>query len=206
MRYEKEMIPVLTDYLTSEMGYSIITNELDSSYGVADIVATMDLQDHGYYPFNNIIDVFLLNSIPYEEVISLEDICQMSSYSEKHLKYMVLKGFIEGGFLAKEGTGYRRIKRLRISKNPIIAVEAKLKKWRDALLQAARYKKYADFSYVALMEGTLKNVDLKLFEENNIGLLSVSPSKSVNHILKPQKNKDKHDLYALYVNGVLFNA
>lgn len=204
MRYEKEMIPVLTDYLSSEMGYSIIANELDSSYGVADIVATMDLQEHGYYPFNNIIDVFLLNSIPYKKIVSFEEICRMSSYSEKHLKYTVLKGFIDGGFLVKEGVAYRRIKRLTISKNPIIAIEAKLKKWRDAFLQAMRYKKYADFSYVALMESTLKNVDLKLFEENNIGLLAISPSKSVNHIFEPQRNKDKHDLYALYVNGVLF--
>lgn len=205
MRYEKEMIPVLTDYLHS-MGYLIVANEIDSSYGIADIVATMDSQDHKYYPFNNIIDVFLLNSIPYNKIISLEDISKMSSYSEKHLKYTVLKGFIEGGFLVKEIEGYRRIKRLTTRKNPIIAIEAKLKKWRNAFLQAMRYKKYADFCYVALLESTLKNVDLNLFKENNIGVLAVSPSKSVNQVIAPQKNKDKHDLYAMYVNGILFNT
>lgn len=205
MRYEKEMIPVLTDYLHS-MGYLIVANEIDSSYGIADIVATMDSQDHEYYSFNNIIDVFLLNNIPYNKIISLEDICEMSSYSEKHLKYMVLKGFIEGGFLVKEREGYRRIKRLTTRKNPIIAIEAKLKKWRNAFLQAMRYKKYADFCYVALLESTLKNVDLNLFKENNIGVLSVSPSKSINKIIAPKQNRDKHDLYTMYVNGILFNT
>lgn len=204
MRYEKEMIPILANYLNSNMGYSIIANELDSGYGIADIVATIGAEDYKYYPFNKLTDVFLLDSIPFNELVTLEDICKISSYSAKHLKYVVLKGFVDGGFLVAEKRGYRRVKRLTIKKNPIIAIEAKLKKWKDAFLQATRYKKYADFCYVALPEKTFKNVDLKLFRENNIGVLAVSASQSVYQALGTRKNKDKHNLYAIYVNGILF--
>ena len=101
--------------------------------------------------------------------------------------------------------GYRRIRKLTAKKNPIIAIEAKLKKWKDAFLQIKRYKKYADYCYVALPENTLKNVDLKMFKENSIGVFAVTPSKSVYQVLKPKKNRDKHDLYTIYVNGILFN-
>ncbi len=52
MRYEKEMIPALAEYLNTEMGYSVIANELDSGYGVADIVATTDYESYDYHPFN----------------------------------------------------------------------------------------------------------------------------------------------------------
>lgn len=204
MRYEKEMIPILANYLNSNMGYSIIANELDSGYGIADIVATVGAEDYKYYPFNKLTDVFLLNSIPFNEVVPFGDILQISSYSAKHLKYVVLKGFVDGGFLVAEKRGYRRVKRLTIKKNPIIAIEAKLKKWKEAFLQATRYKKYADFCYVALPEKTFKNIDLKLFRENNIGVLAVSASQSVYQALGTRKNKDKHDLYAIYVNGILF--
>lgn len=206
MRYEKEMIPVLAQYLNTEMGYSIITNELDSGYGVADIVATTTtFKAHDYHPFKNLIDVFLLNNIPFNKTVSFKDIGKMSSYSEKHLKYTVLKDFIESGYLINDGKGYRRIRKLTVKKNPIIAIEAKLKKWKDAFLQIKRYKKYADYCYVALPENTLKNVDLKMFKENSIGVFAVTPSKSVYQVLKPKKNRDKHDLYTIYVNGILFN-
>ncbi len=205
MRYEKEMIPVLAEYLNAEMGYSVITNELDSGYSVADIVATTEIEDGDYYPFKNLIDVFLLNSIPFNKTVSFKDIGKMSSYSEKHLKYTVLKDFIESGYIIKDGKGYRRIRKLTVKKNPIIAIEAKLKRWKDAFLQTKRYRKYADYCYVALPENTLKNVDLKMFKENSIGIFAVTLSKSVYQVLKPKKNRDKHDLYTIYVNGILFN-
>ncbi len=203
MRYEKDMIPVLTEYLNTEMGYTVIANELNSGYGVADIVATTELEGYDYHPFNKLLDVFFLNSLPYNKTLSFKDIRGGSAYSAKHLKYKLLKDFIVSGYLIKDEKGYRRIRRLAVKKNPIIAIEAKLKKWKDALLQTKRYKKYADYCYVALPESTVKNVNLKIFNESNIGILAISPSKAVYKVLTPKKNRDKHDLYTIYVNGVL---
>lgn len=204
MRYEKEMIPILNDFLCNAMGYSVIANEIDSGYGIADVVATVDGEHCNYYHFNNIIDVFLLNSLPLNKFVSFEDIYKISSYSEKYLKYTLLKRFIEDGLLEKDTRGIRRIKKLTTNKNPVIAIEAKLKRWNEALLQAKRYRKYADFCYVALPEKTVKNVSLNLYKENGIGILSISQSKTISQIIKPKKNKDKNELYALYINGILF--
>lgn len=204
MRYEKDMIPLLHNFLSYKMGYSVIANEVDSGYGIADIVATIGGRHYDYYYFNNIVDVFLLNSLPLNELVSFKDICRISPYSEKYLKYILLKRFIKEGLLEKDIGGFRRIKNLTTNKNPVIAIEAKLKKWNEALLQAKRYKKYADFCYVALPEKTVKNVCLELFEENGIGILSVSHSETISEIIQPKKNKDKNELYTLYINGILF--
>ena len=61
----------------------------------------------------------------------------------------------------------------------IIALEAKLFRWRDALNQARSYQRYADRSYVVLPEAVAERA-LKHkgeFVSNGIGLLSVSEQR-----------------------------
>lgn len=205
MKYEKEMIPIITDYLNNEMGCSIIINEFDSGYGIADIVATIDIGDQNYFPFRNIMDVFLLFRIPSNSWIRFDDITKITAYSEKYLKYEILKCFIEHGFVTRDQNKYIRTIPVKLFKNPIIAIEAKLLKWKDGLIQAMRYKKYADYCYVALLQEAIKNVDINMFKNNNVGLLAVSSDGYTCTISKAKKNKEKNKFYTLYANGVLYN-
>jgi hypothetical protein len=61
----------------------------------------------------------------------------------------------------------------------LIAVEAKLLRWRDALAQAAAYRRYADEVYVALPEGfgAPAIVSADLFRAAGVGLLIVSGNR-----------------------------
>jgi len=66
---------------------------------------------------------------------------------------------------------------LSINLGTTISIEAKLKDWKGACLQAQRYLCFSDYSYVALPEETIKNVDANVFLDSGIGLLSVNGKK-----------------------------
>lgn len=69
-----------------------------------------------------------------------------------------------------------------------ISIEAKLKDWKGACLQAQRYLCFSDYSYVALPSDVIKNVDLRLFENYGIGLLSVVNGKNIHEIIPAIKS------------------
>lgn len=54
-----------------------------------------------------------------------------------------------------------------------IAVEAKIKDWKNGIVQAERYLSFSDYSYLALHEKYIKNVDIEQIENTGIGLLSI---------------------------------
>lgn len=58
-----------------------------------------------------------------------------------------------------------------------IAVEAKLTAWRDAIVQAYRYKAFAHFAYVALDSSCVRSAceNISRFQQANVGLVSASP-------------------------------
>ena len=68
-----------------------------------------------------------------------------------------------------------------------ISIEAKLKDWKGACLQAQRYLCFSDYSYVALPVETVKNVDINLFRDSGIGLLLVN-GKKVDEVLSAKKS------------------
>jgi hypothetical protein len=59
----------------------------------------------------------------------------------------------------------------------VIAIEAKLTKWREALRQATEYRRFADFAYVALPESSSSQIaarERSAFYEAGIGLFIVN--------------------------------
>lgn len=75
----------------------------------------------------------------------------------------------------------------------VVAIEAKLLKWRDALSQATAYRQYADESYVALPESHARGAlaALSLFRKAGVGLLTVSED-GIRRRLAASRS-DEHD-------------
>ncbi|MGB2798287.1 MAG: hypothetical protein WBC82_00315 [Dehalococcoidia bacterium] len=65
-----------------------------------------------------------------------------------------------------------------------IAVEVKIKNWREALEQALVYQMMADKVYIALYEDNIKAVDCGLLTSKSIGLLRVNGSGKIAVILE----------------------
>jgi len=203
MKYEKEMIPIINEYFLNDKGYSVVKNEINSGYGIADVVAAKRFYNSIDYSFNNIFEVNLLISMKYNKWIPFENIIQYSSYSSNYLKYNLLKQFMNAGLISRNNNYYKRTKQIEKSKATIVAVEAKLSKWKEAFRQALRYKKFADYCYVAILEKSIKNIDTELFRNNNIGIIYITKNKEVKPFLRAYKNNGKDRLYTLFVNSLI---
>jgi len=81
---------------------------------------------------------------------------------------------------------------LDIEKDVLIAVEVKVKNWKRAFRQALRYKLCSDETYVALHSKYIHNIDLRKFEKNGIGVISIHEGGDIDIILKPQRNDSYH--------------
>jgi hypothetical protein len=75
------------------------------------------------------------------------------------------------------------------------AVELKIRDWQKALRQAAIYQLCCDYSYVALPPNAACRVDIELFKQCGIGLLSVERDESVTVILKAKKSIEQRAYY-----------
>lgn len=69
----------------------------------------------------------------------------------------------------------------------IIAIELKLKNWKQALKQAYKYKSFSNYSFVVLDEINLKAAinNLEMFKNFNIGLSSFNPKKELKIVYYP---------------------
>jgi hypothetical protein len=69
----------------------------------------------------------------------------------------------------------------------VIAIEAKLRKWRDALSQAIRYKDFANIVFVAMDADTVPRYHniLDKFEAEQVGLCAVYPGGMIEWLVSP---------------------
>ena len=65
-----------------------------------------------------------------------------------------------------------------------VAVEVKVRNWRQALAQALVYQMMADQVYIALFNEYVKSVDCNLLLFKGVGLLAIDASGEVNLILE----------------------
>jgi hypothetical protein len=68
-----------------------------------------------------------------------------------------------------------------------ISIEAKLKDWKMACLQAQRYLCFSDYSYIAMPNNYIRNIEFRVLEESGIGILAVYDDKIVE-VLSAQKS------------------
>jgi hypothetical protein len=135
--------------------------------------------------------------------VYLDEIEENVHYSRKYLKNVILKLYKEQGLIDEiDKNLYVRTAELDEKGFFLVAVEAKLSKWNQALVQAAMYKKFADYSLVALYKKYVRNVDLKTFKENNIGLISIDDELDFDVIVEPGLNKEYYRESKLFVSGL----
>ncbi len=100
--------------------------------------------------------------------------------------------------LQKEATGLFNNKNTQF-----IAIEVKIKDWKQGLYQAWRYKSFAEKSYLAIYDKYAKNVDLEMFKEYGIGLI-IFNEKQVKVIVKPTTSKFKEETHSFDVRSSLW--
>lgn len=205
MRYEAEMKEGIINFLKNGQNCKNIIYEVDSGYGIADFVgiANVNSTRKGLFYFKNKIDVFFLQKMRVNQPVHIEEIEKNVHYSRKYLKNYILKLYKEQGLLNEiDRNLYVRVAELNANDFLLVAVEAKLEKWKQALRQVVFYKRFADYSFVALYKKFVRNVDPIMFKCNNIGLVSIDDNLKFDVIFRPKLNNQYYKESKLFVSGL----
>lgn len=182
---EIDLVNTITAYL--ERHHIRYSKEIRMGIGVPDIVITLGAPKS----IIKITDYYILSLAEYvrsKRKISLKEANEYLSFEQVRFQNIINQAVDKRILAIKNGFVYcdKKIFDLKIGK--AIAIEAKMEKWKSGLLQAQRYLSFADFSYLALPQNAVRNVDLELFKEKGIGLLSVT-EKGLEEALSPRKSE-----------------
>lgn len=181
---EIDIVNNINNYLESNgVRYS---NELRMGIGIPDI----SLNIGANYRLKPMGDYFLLSILTFVEkkhIVSFDDIKKEFLLTIERVKQYVF---------TLANMSLVKIKNQLVKANKdifstklgtTISIEAKLKDWRGACLQAQRYLCFSDYAYVAMPDTYIKNVDTNIFIQTGIGLLSVA-GKKIEEIIPAQKS------------------
>lgn len=183
---EKDLVrafkKVAAEFLKSDLGKPapqfFMVEEFDSHCGVADIVMgtyrPLERQElsRKTINWNWVRPIF---NFTEDQEFEMNCFIQMYGISETTARAR-LKEYSEAGFLKKVSKKqYKVVREYKLITDAVIAVEAKLKNWKRALHQAIRYQRFSNKSYVLLDRKHVKPalINIRLFQERNIGLLSM---------------------------------
>ena len=96
------------------------------------------------------------------------------------------------------------IKKFNTRQVRFIAIEVKIKDWKQGLYQAWRYNSFAEKSYLAVYEKYTKNIDVQLFKEYNVGLI-VFTETTIKVLNTPRGNKFLNTSNTLDLRKSLWN-
>ncbi len=178
---EIELVEKITNYLDKyRIRYS---KEVRMGIGVPDISINIGANKS----IALISDYYLLLLVEYISEKNCATVCELSEYFsfDKPKIQSYLNQLTEEGIITQTNNIIRMKRKIfGLDLGKTISIEAKIKDWKSGILQAERYLMFSDFSYLALPEDKVVNVNQEQLKEKGIGLLSIG-EKKVKEIVKP---------------------
>lgn len=189
----------LLDNFFKQKGF-LTEREVAAGYGRADLVlGKLNKSNIKIRNVNN-QSAALLNEKYFEVLRNLPDIHSTSeplhiaqlidkiSFSPAYLKRKIISYLEENGYVKRvEGNLLYKVNGWLPIAKEIIAVEAKLTDWKRGILQANRYKSFADKVYLALPERSSHLVNTQLLLDLNVGLYVLNSSGRVIEKVKAKR-------------------
>nr|WP_320060044.1 hypothetical protein [uncultured Bacteroides sp.] len=169
-----------------------VLEEVSLGFGIADLVVA-ELKDSASIAKRErltSIDINVYQIVKNKKRVSLDIITTITGGKRQDITKSLEK-LIECSYVERIDSCYVFSNKYELSFKKNIAFEAKLRNWKKALMQAYRYKWFADYSYVILDEAHSKVAieNLPLFEKLNVGLLTISIDGVVKKYHHPKKQK-----------------
>ena len=199
--FQKKTHTFLSKVFNKTVKRHFVISEFDSYMGVADLVIGTYkpyLSKRSHREAVNINWLSPLLNLHRGDSFDLDSFIEKYNFSRASSLKMI-KEYIQAGFIEEEERHqYRMIKDYDVICNEVIAIEAKLKDWKKALQQAIRYKKISDYSYVLMDESYASSAlsNLELFEQHNIGFVTMNKSQFHVHTQPSSKNSKKEEYFA----------
>jgi hypothetical protein len=108
----------------------------------------------------------------------------------------------DGSFRADIFISLENLKSKSKDRVHFVAIEVKIKDWKQGLYQAHRYNSFAEKSYLALYEKFTEGVDIDLFKQYNVGLISFNES-GMKILNRPKTNCFKFEKRSLELRKTL---
>lgn len=200
----------LSDFFERRINRYFLIEEFNSTYGVADLVIGT------YNPYlskkmaRKCIDlnwVAPLSSFEKNKEISVTDFMDTFGVS-RPTALKKLRNYTDAKFAKPIGPHlYKITKAYKTITETVVSIEAKLKNWKRALLQANRYKKFSNYSFVLLNQQYARPAlsNIHKFKELNIGLMTMDEIGYTLHYSPGRMNQSKSQYY-LMVNEAAYCA
>lgn len=181
---EVDLVNNINHYL--EMKGIRYSNELRMGIGIPDITINFGA-NRRLKPLDDYFLVSILSYVNDRRMVTFTEIQETFLLGLEKVKQYV-STLVNLSLVIIKNTLVKIVKNIiSINLGITISIEAKLKDWKGACLQAQRYLCFSDYSYVALPSETIKNVNLSILQESGIGLLSVH-GKKIEEILPAKKS------------------
>jgi len=206
---EKNLVAGLEKIFCSE-GF-LSKREIGVGYGVADMVLIKKQQLNRknlvrrdkLKQWKPLLDDTYFETLKYipdidkKRSVSIDYLVEKTHLSKGVLKYAVLRNLEKNKYVKRDKKGYYlKINGWLPLANEVIAIEAKIKDWKRGVIQAARYKSFANRVYLAVPSKIAHLIDRKILTKFKIGLIVYDPEKKEKTILldpgtEPVINKNK---------------
>lgn len=169
-----------------------IFEEVNLGFGIADLVVSELKNENNCINRDKLtyIDINIYQIVKKNKKITFDKVKQISGVRKEEVNKS-LKKLVEYSFIQKVDSCYIFKNKYELSYKKSIAFEAKLRNWKRALMQAYRYKWFADYSYVVLDESHSKIAieNLDTFKKLNIGLITLNIKGGIVIHYHPKKQK-----------------
>lgn len=187
-KYEKDLVNELVKILQEDYDIKYVVRELQNGKNIADVVYSKELQ-RDFAIFDEYIDsYYYFNEIITNKKKNIDELnIQNKGLLRRFKKF--LKKLEKAGYITIDNNKIHIIKKVDLASKNVVAIEAKLSDWKSGLNQAITYKQYSDYVYVAIDECVYKKINIKQFEDNNVGLILVGKGH-IKKVFIPKKEKD----------------
>lgn len=178
---EIELVEIITDYLDKyRIRYS---KEIRMGIGVPDISINIGASQS----IPSISDYYLLSLAEYINEKGITTICELSeyfSYDKSKIQFYINQLLQQDIVVQTNNVIRKKRKIIGLNLGKTISIEAKIKDWKSGILQAQRYLMFSDYSYLALPEEKIHNVNIEELTHCGIGLIAVKKD-GLYEVVKP---------------------
>lgn len=194
---EFDLVSYLAEELKQEFKTDAFAREFSVGYGIADLVFARSFYARqnklGRKPIDNYYSLMLYLSLQANHPFTTAEASNLLRVS-RSIAGGAINSLVSDGYVTQLKHGsYAKTTVIEPEPMRLVAIEAKLKDWKQGILQARRYKAFTDESYLAILARYEKNIDPELLEAHDIGLILVDPaSGSITFKRRPAGSRPQH--------------
>lgn len=170
----------------------IVLEEVKLGFGIPDLVISDRHGDQimSYDDSLTTVDIYVYRVVEESKKVTIDYISNKTKCSKSQINKSLNK-LIRRALIQQVDIYFVLSSKYELSYTKSIAIEAKLRNWKRALMQAYRYKWFADYSYVVLDHTYIRPAiqNIELFKKYNVGLISISSDGFFEKHYTPKKEK-----------------